>query len=242
MQHQDHRDHDDQFGDYCSAKFPKLFGGPAGNLVVACNNTRINNPLSVLWDYQYDKVVDPFTVTLNDIDELLQADGNFRFRCNFGGRDDMHNKYIEHPYGRFKPLNNYCARLVFGAHDHVKTIFSKDDNGFSCDCGEHRAKRLKNLIENDKTSQCSYKVFKLNILGRHRIELTIPYKCFTVNSPITDVGKYMPCPPAQFTSFGSQMHSVTIVYSAKENIPIEHPKYTDFIDMLEFLEGVWIST
>ncbi|CAI6372849.1 unnamed protein product [Macrosiphum euphorbiae] len=81
----------------CRAKFPKLFGGPTGNLVVACNDTRINNPLNVLWDYRYDKVVDPFTVTLNDSDELL-ADGNFRFRCNFGGRDNMHNKYIEHPY------------------------------------------------------------------------------------------------------------------------------------------------
>ncbi|CAI6373021.1 unnamed protein product [Macrosiphum euphorbiae] len=160
----------------------------------------------------------------------------------------MHNRYIEHPYGRFKPLNNYYARLVFGDHDRVKTIFSKDDNGFSCDCGEHRATRVKNLIENDKTSQCSDKVFKLNKLDR-LIELTIPY-----------VGKYMPCQTAQFTSFCSQMHrrhsvtinivlyhfEYTIVYSANENIPIEHPKYADFIDidddMLEFLEGVWIST
>lgn len=209
----------------CRPKFPQLVGGPLGNTMIACNNRIIDDPQNYLWDYLNNVKFSPLTTDIENVDEML-PDGSYRFRCRFNGLDNHNNTYIESNLNRFHPMENYCAALVYSAHPDVKTVFT--ENGVECDCGDFEETRVKHIDPNDKSSQCSSIAFEVKQDVRNRYLMTVPYKCFTLYSPIEDVGKYLPCPNELFTRQGNQIASVTIPYTTKIDALIEHPVYKDF--------------
>lgn len=219
----------------CRSKYPKLFGGKTGNDVIACNNSRINDPLNVLWDYKHNTRVRAETISLRDENELL-SDGNYRFRCRFMGKDSNNNNFMENPYDRFHPMKNYCAEYVYGAHPSVKTVIDLENNTIRCDCGDYSTTRVSNINPDDVSTRCSNEIYENKTLLPNQKRVTIPYKCFTVNSPIEEVGKYMPCPPDQFIRNGSRMSSINMIYSERDTVPIEHPYYADF-DLSDVMLG-----
>jgi len=214
----------------CRPKFPEFFDGITGNTVVACNNVLVNHPLNVLWDYKSNMMVNPETIQMDDVNEFLPDSTDYRFKCKFNGIDISKNKYMQHPYNRFHPIRNYCAQDIDKAHSSVKTIFNIEQKVAICNCGDYEITRVRNLIPSDTVSICSSKSYITTDVDEFKKQITIPYKCFTINSPITDVGKYMPCPPNQFTNDNSRMNMITLNYTAEPNVPIEHPNYEDFPD------------
>jgi hypothetical protein len=210
----------------CRSKFPRIVGGTLGTQVVACNNRTINDHNNILWDYKYNERFDPVTTTILDEDEML-PDGTYRYRCKFGGMDDRGNNFQEHPFDRFHPISNYCASLIYRAHPDVKTKFINNVSNFECDCGNYEETRVRNIISRDKTSLCS--PYSFEVRTENDIDtITIPYPCFTMFSPITDVGKYFPCPADKFTREGVQMNTVSIRYTGIEETLLEHPLYRSF--------------
>lgn len=213
----------------CKPKFPNIIAGPLGTTIIACNNKIINDPQNILWDYKYNVKYDPLNSTITSEDELL-SDNNFRFRCKFNGLDERNNKYQQHPYNRLHPVKNYCASLIYGAHPDVKTIYDVEKNTLICECGDVNETRVRNLIENDKSSQCSDKIVSVQTLFKEKKELSLVQKCFNLFSPITDVGKYLPCSDTkQFVKEGSQTQTIKIQFStASADYAIEHPIYEKF--------------
>lgn len=210
----------------CRSKFPNIVGGSSGTTIVACSNQQIYDPHNYLWDYKMSEAFNPWTTTITDEDELLN-DGHYRFRCKFEGTDNRGNYYQEHPFNRFHPISNYCAALIYGAHPDVKTVI-KDDGTFECDCGNKEDTRVENIHFNDKSSQCFHDAISTKIESeKHEtMETNIPYKCFTLFSPLEDVGKYLPCPTQQFTNeTAPQWSTVRISVTKNEKILIEHPMY-----------------
>lgn len=207
----------------CRPKFPNLIGGPLGTTVVACNNQFVNDPQNYLWDFKLNKRVDPLTVNITDEDERLPT-GKYRFRCRFRGLDDRGNRYMAHPYNRLHPMVNYCASSIYQAHPSVRTVIDRKFDRFRCDCGDYRETRVQNMIPDDNTSVCSHLTQSVKVEAKERKILELPYKCFTLFSTLTDVGKYPPCSVEQFTRKGSQMSSVKIPFSQSHEL-IEHPEY-----------------
>lgn len=214
----------------CQSKYPNMVGGPLGNNVVACNNSQINDPRNVLWDYRENRRFSPVTTVFGgDEDEIFQ--GNYRFRCKFDGLDRRGNKYIENPLGRFHPIENYCAALIYRAHLDVRTDFLYDDDNsnkvtdFRCLCGNVTETRVSNIDPNNPRSQCSTISLSLTQDVKDREKLTIPYRCFTLFSTISDVGKYLPCPNEQFTREGNQIAAVDLKIASIIDPVIEHPAY-----------------
>lgn len=211
----------------CRSKYPDIVGGPLSTTVVACNNQQIVDPQNFLWDYRYNQKFNPLSTIIADTDEKL-ADGSFRFRCQFNGVDVRKNKYIQHPQNRFHPIRNYCASNITSAHPDVQTVFSSDLTSFTCNCGDPEITRVKNLDVNDPSSICSTFSVEIKTEVRSRQIMTLPYRCFTLFSPISDVGKYLPCPNNQLTVDGPQYSRIDIPFSLNPNVPIEHPLYKDF--------------
>lgn len=210
----------------CRPKFPNLIGGQLGTTVVACNNQFVNDPQNYLWDFKFNKRVDPLTTNITDEDERL-PNGRFRFRCRFRGVDDRGNRYMTHPYDRLQPMINYCASSIYQAHPAVKTIIDRQFGRFRCYCGDFKETRVRHLIPDNNTSVCSHLSQLVRVETKKRKILELPYKCFTLFSTLDEVGKYLPCSTDQFTRKGSQMSSVTVPFSESEEL-IEHPNYKDF--------------
>ncbi|XP_025194294.1 uncharacterized protein LOC112593915 [Melanaphis sacchari] len=211
----------------CRSKYPRLFGGVTGNEVIACNDSVINDPLNVLWDYRNNVRVNAETVEIDTDDELLNTD-EYRFRCQYMGKDSNENNFIENPYDRFHPMRNYCSEYIYGAHPSIRTVVDTEKGTMYCDCGDYNVTRVRNINPDDRSTRCSDKTYERLTLLPNQTSVKIPYRCFNVNSSIEDVGRYMPCPPDQFTRNGSRMASVTVVYSKLDSVPIEHPYYKDF--------------
>lgn len=211
----------------CLSKFPKLIGGKLGTEIVACNNQQIYSPNNILWDYKNNEPVDVFLTTFINEDEQLK-DGQYRFRCNFNGLDIHSNKYIQHPQNRLHPIKNYCTNLIVAAHPDVKMIIRDDGNSFTCDCGDPNVTRVKHINPNDPQSQCSTVSFEVETVEKSKQRITIPYKCFTLFSPISDVAQLPPCPDELFTDNGSKIAAVSFEFTTDPNALIEHPLYHDF--------------
>jgi hypothetical protein len=204
----------------CRSRFPSLFGGVLGNDIVACSSNEFSDANNILWDYLYDEQVDPSTILITDQDEQL-TDGAFRFRCKFNGRDNRGNLYTESPFNRFIPWKNWCADNIYNAHDSVKTTFTQDD--FKCDCGDYSVTRVKNMIEGNEKSQCA--AYTYDRIDGDIVELSIPYKCFNMNSPITDIPKMMPCPPDKFSTVSSPLDQFKLKYTTDLTPLGIHPLY-----------------
>lgn len=215
----------------CHPKYPELIGGPNGNKVVACNNDQINDPQNILWDYRENKRVNPFTDNIMDVDELLPATNKFRYRCRFNGFDEQQNKYMEHPNNRFHPFRNYCASQIYAAHTSIQPVFDANSGSYNCFCGDPNVTRVKNIDPYTPSTICAD--VQQNIRGdvKNRKIITVPYRCFTLFSPVTDVGRYLPCPNDQLTRRGSQFSSVDVPFSQIQTDAVEHPLYKDFGDV-----------
>ena len=213
----------------CVPRYPKLFGGEYGNKVIACNNRVIHDTRNALWDRKTNDRVDPYTVELTSEEELM-PEGQPRFYCRYNGMDEHNNKYVENPINRFQPIKNYCTEMLYGAHPDIKMLIADDGNSFRCDCGDFNVTRVKNMYPDEPSSQCSPHQFSDVEVLKSKRKMTVPYRCFTVNSPITEVARYPPCPPDRFTEHGSQLSELSIEYSTSEHGLIEHPLYSDFVD------------
>lgn len=211
----------------CRPKHPRLIGGKFGDYVVACNNNRINDPQNVLWDYSENRRVDPWRTAIQDEDEVL-PDGTYRYRCKFHGIDVRGNEYMEHPHDRFHPIVNYCADLLYRAHSDVRTVFDDDGRNFVCDCGDPTKTRVRNLVPDDPSSQCSEVVYAVTQDVKQRKRITVPYKCATLYSPLADIGRLPVCPEDKLTRRGSQIAAVELEFTTDESQLIEHPLYKDF--------------
>lgn len=212
----------------CRPKYPRLIGGKLGGEIVACNNSHINDPQNVLWDYLENRRVDPWRTAIQDEDELMPDGDDYRYRCKFYGVDVRGNEYIEHPNDRFHPIANYCADLVYRAHPDVRTVFGDDGQSFVCDCGDPAKTRVRNLVSHDPSSQCSDVVYAVTNDVKRRKRITVPYKCVTLYSPLTDIGRHPVCPDEKLTRRGSQMAAVELEFTTDESQLIEHPLYKDF--------------
>lgn len=210
----------------CRSKFPNIIGGDLGTEIVACNNRIISDPQNILWDYGKNEKFSPYTTTITDADEKL-PDGSYRFACKYNGTDSASNNYIPNPLDRFHPMINYCAGLVRAADSSVQTVFDMNDQTFHCDCGDFEQTRVQNIDPNNKASQCSNLIVEDRVVTKSKRELIVPYKCFNLFSPLSDVGRYLPCPNDLFTRDGAQMATVTIPFTLNPSEVIEHPKYAD---------------
>lgn len=210
----------------CQSKHPRIIGGKNATQIVACNNSQINDPHNILWDYARNELVDPWLPIL-DTDERL-PNGQYRYRCKFNGEDENGNKYVEHPFDRFHPIKNFCTSWLSRAHPSVKMIFSDDLKSYTCDCGDPQETRVRNLILDDKSTPCTGTPYEI-INGKNgRNTAKIPYECVTLFSPIADVGFKPICPTDKFLTNSVKTHNVSIVFSEKENSIIEHPLFEDF--------------
>lgn len=211
----------------CKSKFPELVGGKLGNTIVACNNSQIIDPRNYLWDNKYDRYFNPFNTIITDTDEKLSSDGTtYRFECIFQGKDEKQNLYMRNPNNRLHPIRNYCASEIFSS-EGIETIFNPDGS-YTCDCGKDN--QIVNIDPNDKKSFCSSDSNRISIdKFRNKETIKLPYKCFTLYSPISEVGQYLPCDNDQFYRKGSQFRTVTIPISQNPNKLVEHPLYETLV-------------
>lgn len=208
----------------CRSKFPNLIGGETGANVIACNNQTIQDPQNQLWDYGENRPVDVLRTRILAEDERLQ-DGSFRYRCRFLGLDARRNKYIEHPLNRFHPYPNYCARELYAAHPDVTTRYDADRKTFVCECGDPGKTRVFNRNPDNPASVCVFERYTDTVTARNRHVMGVPYRCFTLYSPLSDVGRLLPCHDEMFTRLGGQLATIKVPYSTELDDPIEHPMY-----------------
>lgn len=213
----------------CRSKYPDLVGGPLGNTIIACNNNKIYDPHNILWDNRENEPFSPYTTIFDDVNEMID-ENTYRFTCKFDGYDENKNKYIESPLNRFHPYRNYCAQFIYAAHPDVQTKFIDNNQSFICDCGDFEVTRVQNLYKDFPQSPCSNIQQDDKVIVRNKRQVTIPYKCFTLFSPITDVGTSFPCPNEQFTRDGSRLGSINVIYTTDQHDLIEHPEYEKFQD------------
>lgn len=213
----------------CRPRNPELVGGLTGNTVVACNNNEIYDPQNQLWDYKTNSKFNAVALDhqITNINETLDS-GEFRYRCVFNGSDEHNNNYVEHPQNRFHPFRNYCASQIYNAHPDVKTVWNTENNSYICDCGDFDTTRVRHIYPDDPTSFCATKTFNVHTDVRNRKILTHPYRCFTLFSNVSDVGRYLPCPNEQFTRRGNEFTTVDIPFSHNLKALIEHPRYKEF--------------
>lgn len=208
----------------CRPKFPRIVGGVTGNKIIACNNRQINHPRNVLFDRLKNRPYDPLHTKITDEDEKLD-DGEYRFVCRFDGMDNNNNKYVEHPYDRFQPMRNYCTSLLKDAPTDIELRIDLSTGDFACYCGDKNKTRVSNMYTGNASSPCTAANYDDVILHGKKRKRTIPYRCFHINSPITDITKYHPCPPEQFTAGMANFATVDMIYTYDDNAPIEHPSY-----------------
>lgn len=174
----------------CRSKFPRIFGGPTGDQIIACNNGLTFNVDNILWDYLTNSRVTPQTRLVQE-DERLK-DGSFRFRCKFA-EDVFGNEFVPHPIDRFHPIRNYCTKQIYRASRSIRLT-----DTFDCDCGDFRDTRVKNKIVGDLSSPCS-NCFYENDKSIHKV----PYDCIKPTSLYYDTYINVPCMPSKLTTKGT---------------------------------------
>lgn len=208
----------------CRPKFPRIAGGVTGNKTIACNNRQINHPRNVLYDRLKKRSYDPQHTRITDEDEKLD-NGEYRFVCLFNGTDENNNAYVQHPYDRFQPIRNYCTFLLKDASPDIELRVNLSTGDFTCYCGDKNKTRVSNMYIGNVSSPCTAVSYNDVALYGKKRKRTIPYRCFHVNSPITDITKYLPCPPKQFTTGMVDLATLDMIYSYDDDAPIEHPLY-----------------
>ena len=180
----------------CRTRYPNMFGGVYATNIVACSNEFIPNNQSVLWDNLYNVAVNPLTIQMTHEDELL-PDGSFRFTCKYG-LDSNGNPLLPHPLNRFQPITDPCNNTIYRASFDVHADISS--NGWFCDCGNFNETRVKNIDPNNPKSTCTSCLPNYNSTNN---EYTIPYNCFTVNSPFRSLYEQSMCNITKYTTQGN---------------------------------------
>jgi len=183
----------------CRSKFPRIFGGPEGNQIIACNNSVYDNPNNILWDNLKNQRVTQFT-EMFDANERL-SNNNFRFTCRFGD-DQMQNRYIEHPIDRFHPQRNYCSRGLFRGHRDILQLPSGE-----CYCGNPDSTRVRNKFPGDEFSECTACFSDFD--NANNIA-TGGNDCFTMFSNFTEAGQRPPCLASRFNREGNFCESIKV--------------------------------
>lgn len=220
----------------CRSKYPNIIGGPLGNKIIACNDSKIYDPKNKLWDWVENEEFDPLRTRMLAENETYVENGvtKFRFRCKFDGYDERGNKYIENPANRFHPMENWCAKKIYRAHPDVETKFyfrNSTPFDYSCECGDRTG--VQNIIPNDRRSQCASAAFSDKRLAKNKFRKTIIYDCFNLYSKPADVGRMFPCSEENYLRQGNQFDTIELEYTYMEDDPIEHPLYDKFEKGLE---------
>lgn len=189
----------------CRSKFPRMFGGPEGNQIIACNNMEYNNPSNILWDDLNNRRVTQFD-EIFDTDEKL-PNGNFRFNCRFGD-DAFGNKFISHPMDRLHPQRNYCTKSIFRG----SRILGMNSDG-SCNCGDYATTRVRNRFQNEPFSECT-SCFNMYHPDREFSEAGVD--CFTLFSSFRGINSDLPCLPDKFPSEGNFCESINVTVATDE--------------------------
>jgi len=183
----------------CRSKFPRMFGGPEGNQVIACNNSQYSNPSNRLFDNLNNRLVTQFD-EIFDTDERL-PNNEFRYRCRFSD-DEFGNQFIEHPIDRLHPQRNYCTQGIFRGS---RQIFQNKDG--SCNCGEYAQTRVRNKDPNDIFSECT-SCFTLYHPDHERAEGGSD--CFTEFSSFRSIQTLLPCLPGKFSLQGNFCETINV--------------------------------
>ncbi|KAJ8670190.1 hypothetical protein QAD02_001449 [Eretmocerus hayati] len=202
----------------CKSKFPRVFGGETGDTVLACNNTKINDPNNALWDNKLGRVVTSDNVEPN-FDENESYFGVYRYVCRINGTDDNNNRYVQHPFERLQPIRNYCAGALNSAHPEVTTVFDESGRNYRCDCGNPKRTRVTNMYKNDPTTMCidqDKAASSREHDSRGKKLLRIPYNCFTIKSKVTSVARMLPCPGTQFLEGNSEFSVAQFNYDPND--------------------------
>ena len=181
----------------CRSKFPRIFGGPTGDRIIACNNSSTFNVNNILWDYQKNTRVTPQTLLIDEDEKL--PDGSYRFRCKFSD-DVFENQFIAHPVDRFHPIRNYCSKQIYRASREIRLT-----ENFDCDCGNFRDTRVKNKIANDPSTPCSNCFYEQT--GSVR---TVPYDCIKPSSLYYDAYSSVPCMPSKVVTRGTYCDTIKL--------------------------------
>lgn len=199
----------------CRSKYPNLFGGPTGALVVACNDEFTNGNGSVFFDYLFNEPVDPQTVIMSNENELL-PDGRRRFRCKFG-TDVQGNALIEHPLNPVHPIRDYCT--IGTPYAHLSAGLEYTDSGWwRCECGDPNITRLENEFQNVPKSRCTACPTKSS-----DSQLQVGYRCFGATSELQTMLSQPPCSPESFTSTGNDCERIVFKIAQTEDPLPLHP-------------------
>lgn len=183
----------------CRSKFPRMFGGPEGNQIIACNNSLYTNPGNVLWDYATNGRVTQFH-ELFDTNEKL-PNGEYRFRCKFDD-DEFGNAFIPHVLDRLHPQRNYCTQNIFRGSRAIQQM----PDG-TCDCGDYQNTRVRNKFPNDPRSECT----SCFTLYHQRDKFAEGgSRCFTNFSRFGSIGTDLPCLPSKFPNEGNFCESINV--------------------------------
>lgn len=180
----------------CRTKYPNMFGGVYATNIVACSNEFIPNNNSLLWDNLYNERVNPLTISMTNEDELL-PDGSYRFTCKYG-LDSNGNPLLPHPLNRFQPITDICNNTIYKASFEVHANIS--DSGWFCDCGTFNETRVQNIDPDNPKSTCTSCLHDYNSNDN---TYTIPYNCFTVNSPFRSLFENSMCNASKYTTYGN---------------------------------------
>lgn len=194
----------------CRSKFPRMFGGPEGNQIIACNNSKYTNPNNILWDYRSNTRVNQFQ-ELFDSDELL-PNGDYRFRCKFND-DEFGNAFIPHHIDRLHPQRNYCSQNIFRGS---RSITQMPDG--TCFCGNYQDTRVRNKFPNDPYSECT------SCFTMYRPADKIAeggYNCFTNFSRFSAITTDVPCLPSKFPNEGNFCESISVTIT-EDNTAFPH--------------------
>lgn len=202
----------------CRSRFPRLFGGPTGSVIVACSDEFTNGGASQLWDNVLNEPVDVNTVNISHEDELL-PDGNFRFTCRYAD-DEQGNQLIPHPLSRFNPIRDYC--LIGTPFAHRSAHIEVTENSYHCNCGDPNITRIQNEISSDSQSRCTSCP---HLISGNRYNLG--YRCFRMGSSFLDVMSYPPCLSENFTVLGNDCETTSFKITIPDGPAPLHPVITD---------------
>lgn len=186
----------------CQSKFPHLFGGVTGDLIVACNDYERQSANSQLWDMAENVQITGANVrnlSIRSEDELL-PDGSRRFVCKFGEGPNG-NKFTHLPNLPYHPIEDRCIEDVPFASLDAHVNWTK--NSFTCECGDFNKTRIKNKDPNDKQSKCTSCISSYD---ESKKLFTLARECWTVNFPMQRLmmNPYLlPCPGDKFNSAGN---------------------------------------
>lgn len=115
----------------CISKYPRIFGGPNANKILACDGTLIENKINGQINTYVDEI--PHNLIIHDDPETETINNNFfRFVCPVK-YDGMNNLYISNDISRLNMIRNKCASAFLNDDGRSKPDFIAGN----CICDEN---------------------------------------------------------------------------------------------------------